>query len=78
MSSIINTNLLKLGFKKVAVYDPTIEANTQEVNPLFKQVKILPTGAAIDALATQWMERKPAPQPHLRARRFLKNYNEIT
>ena len=78
METLFNTSLLKLGFKKTAVYDPTIEANTQDSNPLFKQVNTLPTGQAIDALANQWMYRKAAPQPYLRARRMLKDYNEVT
>ena len=78
MDTLLNKSLLKLGFKKTAVYDPTIEANTQDANPLFKQVNPLPTGQAIDALSNQWMYRKAAPQPYLRARRMLKDYNEVT
>tara|TARA_Y100001937_G_scaffold128294_1_gene203808 strand:+ start:33752 stop:34282 length:531 start_codon:yes stop_codon:yes gene_type:complete len=69
--------LLKLGFKKTAEYDPTVEQNTQEVNPLFKQVKNIPTSHAIDALANQWMHRKPAQKPYLKARKMVKDYNEI-
>ena len=69
--------LTDLGFKKIAVYDPTVEENTQESNPLFKQVNNIPTSQAIDALANQWMYRKPAKEPHLKARRMLIDYNEV-
>ncbi len=69
--------LIGLGFKKIAVYDPTVEENTQDSNPLFKQVDNIPTSKAIDALSNQWMYRKPAKEPHLKARRMLINYNEV-
>ena len=78
MVSFLAPNTLKtLGFSKTAVYDPTVEANTQDSNPLFKRVDPLPTGEAINLLANQWMYRKPAPQPHLNTKRFLKEYKEI-
>ena len=51
MDSITGNTLKKLGFTKTAVYDPTVEENTQDPFPPFKQVDHLPTGAAIEALA---------------------------
>jgi uncharacterized membrane protein (UPF0127 family) len=70
-------SLVTLGFTKIAVYDPTVEENTQESKPLFKQVNSLPTTTAINQLANQWMYRKPAKESHLKTKRFVQDYNEV-
>lgn len=58
MKSLLNLNLLNIGFKK-ASFDPTSEHQQVDTTSTYLKIKNIPTTAAIKQLSKEWLKRKP-------------------
>ena len=76
MDLLINKSLTKLGFKKVAKFDPTITHQPTDTHSTYTKINSIPTSTSIAMLSKEWFNRKP-PNEFAKVKKFKNDYDEI-